>query len=464
MQALRWMCATIFQTLGLLFLPLLVGGEAWAADRALVMTIGEYPRSPLPGANRDQDNARQILKLLEVSLDNLRSVRDGALSAAGIKSEIDRLASETRNGDRVFIFFSGHGSSALTDGRCQQALVGHDLQRVRPADIAQALDAIKDKAAKVVMVVDACHSGGVVNAAGTRSMEQSHFRAKFVDPENAAEKCSKPANVIEERIGAMRSARGLPVGQNYLYLAAARADEVAFDDARTGGLASTSLLACLKQGVPDIDRSGAVSFSELAACAQQRIDSILKDDPVNRPHHLTLAGNRDLPLLGTPVLATTAAPTADPVATLRDLKSAADGRWSVRLNASPPRARVGKDAFRLTVTSDRDGFLTLLYVGSDGKEFLQLYPDQPGQAVKVQAGQPYRIPGEFAAGGPPGINRVLTLVSATPRDFSAVLGRQGTAGASMRNAQALQDSARNPRQPPLADASYGAVLIDLVEE
>jgi hypothetical protein len=435
------------------------------ADRALIMTVSEYPRAPLPGASRDQDNARQILSLLDVSLDNVRSVRDGALSAAGIKSELAQLAADTQSGDRVFIFFSGHGSSRLIDGRCQQALVGHDLDYVNPADITSTLAAIKDKAAKVVMVIDACHSGGVVADAATRSLTKSRFRAKFLDADNPEERCAKPANVIEERIGGLRSAKGIPVAGNYLYLAAAQANEVAFDDEVAGGLATSSLLACLKGGVPDLDQSGAVSFSELAQCAQQRIDGLLTSDPVNRPHHIALAGNRDLPIVSK-AAPTTSAPAADPVATLRDLANAADSRWSVRVDATPPRARIGKDAFRLTVTSSQDGYLSLLYVGSDGKEFLQLYPEAPGQQVPVKTGQVFRIPGEFAAGGPAGTNRVLAIVSASPRDYSAILGQQGAAAATMATARALQESTRNLKHRLSKGelASYGATLIDLIEE
>lgn len=453
-----------------------------AADRVLVMAISEYARAPLPGAKHDADNARQIVELMGVSTDNFRAVADKQLTADGINRELAQLVSQTENGDRVFIFFSGHGSSRYINGRCEQALVSQDIKPVSTATIAGYLGQIKDKASKVVMLVDACHSGGVVEEVGTRSISakrSSGLRAKFIESDDPAERCSTPVNIVEEKVTrGTRSTRGIPVEKNYLYLAAARKDEVAFDDEARGGMATSSILECLKGSVPDLDHSGSVSFQELVKCAQGRIDSRFQSDPVNRPHHITLSGNPDLPL----VLAT-ASGSVDPAATLKDMANGADSRWQVRLESNVKRARINKDAFKLSVTSNQDGYLYLLYVGSDRREFLQLYPDSPSAQNQVYAGQTFRIPGEFAAGGPAGSDSVLAVVSAQPRDFSAVFGKEGSAPATAGNAAALQDAScasrnlrksvcpdegtRNIKRRPSRDGdatSYGAALVELVEE
>ena len=155
------------------------------------------------------------------------------------------------------------------------------------------------------------------------------------------------------------------------------------------------------------------------------------------------------------------------MATLRDLARGADSRWRVQLSAQPPKARIGKEAFKLTVRSAQSGYLTLLYVGSDGQEFMQLFPETPGQAVRVTANVPFRLPDEYAAHGPVGVNHVLAIVSATPRDFGSVLGKTGAARATLAVASALQDDNRNLRKRPQQGAApelYGADLIELVEE
>lgn len=466
--------------LSLLPLALLAAQPAMAADRVLVMAISEYAKSPLPGAKRDADNARQIVEHLGVSRDNFRVVNDHELSAEGVKRELNRLVNETENGDRVMIFFSGHGSSRYKDGVCEQVLVGQDRKPVTSSTIAEALNRIKDKASKVVMLVDACHSGGVVEAVGSRGVgnrSAGGLRPKWIESDDPVERCTTPVNIVEERVTrGTRSVRGVGVEKNYLYVAAARKDEVAYDDEAKGGMATSSILECLKSGAADRDHSGSVSFQELADCAQGRIDYRFRNDPVNRPHHITLAGNVNLPLVQV-----ASAGGIDPAATLNDLANGADSRWQVQLNSNLRRARINRDAFQLSVTSSQDGYLYLLYVGSDRKEFLQLYPDAPHAPNQVVAGQPFRIPGEFQAGGPAGRDTVLAVVSATPRNFSSIF-HDGSASASAGNAAALQsltcasrkpgqddcanDGTRNLKRKPQAGESggYGASLIELIEE
>lgn len=465
----------------------LVALSVGAADRALIMTIGPYPVSPLPGASLDEGNVRQMLARLGVDPTQIKSLRDKELSARGIETALDQLVAETQNGDRVFVHFSGHGTSQSIEGRCQQSLVGHDMKMVSSKTLADALQKLKDTASKVIVTIDACHSGGVVDVAGRRGLSDApkatRFRPRFVE---TGATCAKPSNVVEETLKAgMRSSRGAPLASNFLYLAAARHDEVAYDDEGRGGMATTSLLDCLTSAVPDTDNSGGVSFRELAACAQERIDSEFAADPVYRPHHLTWSGNVDLPLAieSAPAPATE---KANPVATLKDLQNGGDSRWQVRINASPQRAKIGKDAVRLSVTSSQGGYLYLLYVGSDRKEFLQLYPER-NEPNWINASNPQRVPGEFAASGPAGTNHLLALISRVPRDFLRILG-DGTAPATLANAAALQDAAcatrnlkRRECQPGVPEAkettrnlkavavtkgeadSYGAALIELVE-
>lgn len=453
---------------------------AIAADRVLVMTISDYKTAPLPGAARDQGNYKLILTKMGVASDNVRFANNGDLTRDGMLREFEQLVNATGNGDRVYLFFSGHGTSVPSaSGGCEQALVTYDIKKVFSAEIAAYLNRLKEKASQVVMFLDACHSGGVVSRdAGTRSIAKagSRFRPRFMRTAGG-EACARPSNVIEEQLTrGMSTTRGISVAQNYMFLAAARSDEVAFDDEENGGLSTSSLLHCLTTGVEDEDRSGNPSFKELVRCAQERINANLEGDPVNRPHHITTAGNSGLPIAAKAVGTATPSGRANPVATLKDLLNGSDRRWQVRVQASPPRAKIGRDAFRLSIQSSQDGYLYLLYVGSDQKEFLQLYPQAPDQPNRVRAGQPFVIPGQFAAGGPAGTNHVLALISHQPRSFQRVFDRQGSAQATLGSAVALQDvmcSSRSARQAcqggntPVAEGvvqTYGASLIELVEE
>ncbi|SDI75959.1 caspase family protein [Propionivibrio dicarboxylicus] len=460
-----------------------------AADRALIMTISNYPQNPLPGASLDDANFRQILTRMGIGTDRIRSLKDKALTAQGIRAALEQLVVDTQNGDRVFVHFSGHGTSQAVGDSCQQSLVGHDLELVPSGTLAEALQRLRDKASKVMVVVDACHSGGIVETAGTRGGPSAQTSQRKLRPRYLATRlsCDKPVNVLEQAVvkeaGATRSG---PMTKNYLFLAAARHDEVAFDEEGRGGMATTSLLDCLRTSIPDTDRSGGVSLRELVQCAQAKIDANFVNDPQLLPQHLTLAGNADLPLAPPAQTTIPASTKADPVATLTDLQHGADGRWQVDISATPAEARIGQDAFALTVTSNQRGYLYLIYVGSDRKEFLQLFPS-PQEANLIEANQPFRIPGEFAAQGPAGTNHLLALVAASPRDFGKVLG-SGSAAATLANAAAIQDiscanrnlkrrdclpgeaaatgNSRNLKRIAPADGqadSYGAARIELIE-
>ncbi|OHC64261.1 MAG: hypothetical protein A2040_19900 [Rhodocyclales bacterium GWA2_65_19] len=460
-----------------------------AADRALILTISDYATSPLPGAEFDGANARQIVQRLGFGSDNIRALKDRQLTAKGIEDAFAKLVAETQNGDRVFIHFSGHGTSQRVDGRCQESLVAQDLKMVSSQALAGWLQQLKDKASRVVVNIDACHSGGLIQESGTRGVKPgapSRFRPRFVAaPEGA--RCDNPTNVVAEVLtSGVRSTRGATLANNYLYIAAARRDEVAYEDSSGGGMSTASLLACLNALVADTDRSGGISVKELVQCAQTRIDQEFAQDPVYRPHHISVSGNMEWPLAAE-AAPSAASERANPVATLSDLQAGSDSRWQVRIDAKPPRAKVGKDAFKLSITSSQGGYLYLLYVGSDRKEFLQLYPDK-NEPNWIDADRPLRIPGEFAAEGPRGTNHVLALVSRVPRDFSRILG-QGSAAATLANAAAIQDitcttrnlkrktcqtveedaqvQTRNLKVSAVAVGeadSYGAVMVELVEE
>lgn len=76
----------------------------------------------------------------------------------------------------------------------------------------------------------------------------------------------------------------------------------------------------------------------------------------------------------------------------------------------------------------------------------------------------FQLPDAYAAHGPAGVNHVLALVSATPRDFGKILGEQGAARATLINAAALQEGVYRQKKSDQATALYGAALIQLAEE
>jgi len=58
-------------------------------------------------------------------------------------------------------------------------------------------------------------------------------------------------------------------------------------------------------------------------------------------------------------------------------------------------------------------------LGSDEKSFYLLYPNAIGKDNRIRANQPVTLPEagwKLTAGGPPGVDRLLFVVSPSPRD------------------------------------------------
>ena len=91
--------------------------------------------------------------------------------------------------------------------------------------------------------------------------------------------------------------------------------------------------------------------------------------------------------------------------------AAADPAWGVDITASSRTLHVGRDVLSLSVTSARDGYLSVFYLGSDGVSLAQLYPGATGDPAYLRAGTPFAIPRQWRSQGPPGVNHILAVVA-----------------------------------------------------
>jgi hypothetical protein len=450
----------------------------FAADRALIMAISDYAGvNALPGVKLDADNARRILAGIGFAEDDLRIIDSSRLTLSGMHEALAQLARDTADGDRVFVYFSGHGTSYAVADRCEQALVSRDLKPFSSREFLRYLTDLRDRTARVVVVLDACFSGGLAQAAdqGTRAL--GALRPKYSQLSGTA-RCSTPVNLTATELASLRSLKGaINLERNYVYVAAARDNEVAFDDRLRGGVASTALVDCLAAAPADTDHSGSISFGELTLCAQGRINQRYPHDETRQ--HLVITGNDGLPVMAAESGANT---RTNPAATLRDLSQAADARWDVRAAPSARKLTIGRDSFTLTVTSNRNGFLYVVYVGSDRHEFLKLYPTTPTEPNALQPGQPFTVPKEWRSDGPAGTDHLLVLVTPQSRNLDSVFGQHLAVPATYEVSSALPDAlgvcrnravqpcpgaqSRNLRENnsgPLSPGGYGAALVTIEE-
>lgn len=418
----------------------LAAAPALAETHALIMTIGEYRDGipPLLGVKHDAESARKIAKSMGVKDGNIHALRDGQLTYEGMQRAFDALYERVAENDQVFIYYSGHGSRQRVGDRCAEALVTADNQGFTDAELEAQLKRLSAKAHKLVVFVDACHSGG----AATRAAQapDAPFRPKFA-ARSGADACSRPTNVLTRGLRSRSAGSG---ADNYVYIAAARDSEVSLDQPSKGGVATQAWRECIASAA-DADGSGGLSAQEIAACAQERINRTLKNVKGFTPHHVSISGNRNavLAFAERPAPPAPAKPEPAKIAgrpaayfTLQDIYANRDDRRVVRLESSRPAFRINKDLVEFTLTSSHPGHVYILMVGSDGKSFDMLFPNRLDADNMIRAGETLRLPRsswEVRAGGPAGKNYLLALVTDAPRDFGK-LGMQPAGPFSMVSA------------------------------
>lgn len=430
------------------------------AAHALIMTIGDYQGNipKLKGVPYDTATATEIARRLGVPAANIQALRDDQLTLEGMRKAFDELESKLGGDDQVFIYYSGHGGRQLVqeDGgeRCAESLISVDGQPFTDAEMEDRLKRLAAKTQKVIVFLDACHSGGVT----TRAVGSATplFAPKSY---SAGQSCIKPTNILTRSIATPKPAGS--GGANFVHIAAAKDSEVSLDQPGRGGVASQAWLACLAGAARDTDGSGGLSAAEIQACAQQRIDDKLRNVQGFLPHHVSLTGNTSMvlsyavkdaaagetasapavtaPPAGTapaaapvpaPVAAATpAAPVAPASATrpsalaaLNDIHSSRDDRRLVTLTATKSALKIGIDTIDFTLTSREGGYVYLMMVGSDGETFDLLFPNQIDRNNLIEPGGTMRLPRpawQLAAEGPPGKDTLLAIVTDNPRDFSA---------------------------------------------
>ena len=160
-----------------------VRGEA--GHRALIVGVSVHAHASvgnllgvLPGTRHDVVAMRDGAELLGFRARNIRTLQDEHATLAAFRRELQRLAQATyRDGDRVLIYFSGHGGQVPDDDSDEadgldEVLVFHDARIVdgkvrgvlRDDELGNLVDAIPND--DVLVLIDTDHSAGLVDADG----------------------------------------------------------------------------------------------------------------------------------------------------------------------------------------------------------------------------------------------------------------------------------------------------------
>ena len=167
-----------------------------AKSQALLIGIGEYPGDmKLEGPVNDVELIREVL-LQSVFFDkkNIVQLLDEKATKKNIIDALNNMVKTTKRGDKVVLYFSGHGTSALDRNNEADippksgALVPFDIDGgdsiealnerllIGTRDLRPVLSKLDDAGAEVLVLVDACFSGNVV-----RGNKSSGLTVKFLD-------------------------------------------------------------------------------------------------------------------------------------------------------------------------------------------------------------------------------------------------------------------------------------------
>jgi hypothetical protein len=457
---------------------LAVAAPLGAAERqtrhALVIGIGEYtdPEVPrLKGIALDIASARRMAAAMAIAPANITVLRDHEATAERIRAEITALAGRVNEGDRVFVYYSGHGTRwyderVKADG-CTEGIMASDGRVLTNVELGQRLAPLAQRADKMLVFYDACFSGGIAGAPfRTRSfsLNGEQITPKFTRA-GAPEACAQPTNFRTRSLAlVMQQAQAVP--QNVVHIAASRPDEVSFDSSTVGGFATSAWRDCLLGQAQDIDGSGAITADEVTRCAQAKIDRALAGQPGILGQRMTVAGNAafvpawmgaaftPMPAAATAPVPAAAAPMspavaaavaaltppglssntapapappaqrATPAQILAEVHGQRDGTRRVVATVRQPVMKIGRDTLDIDVTPQRDGYLYVAMAGSDGQSLVLLYPNALTADNQVRAGQRVSLPGaggwEIVAAGPPGAETLLVMVTDAPRDLRSL--------------------------------------------
>jgi len=241
------------------------------SNHALIITVSGYQRSPLPGVLLDRDAALDMAQRFGVPKQNIMELSEAQVTREGLKQALERMAQVVMPGDKLWVYFSGHGARFFSKatGQCTESLVMQDMHVITNREFAAMLRPVSARADKTIVMLDSCHSGGVAQAATSRGIgSKSPGRPKF-SAEASSPECSLAVN-----LGTFAETRGLDLNttdNNLVILAAARNNEIAWDTL-DGGALTHNFQECFAGDAKDTDHSGALSMQELADCVQARLD------------------------------------------------------------------------------------------------------------------------------------------------------------------------------------------------
>ncbi|MBN9672028.1 caspase family protein [Roseibium aggregatum] len=417
--------------------------QAQAAQKALLIGAGEYPYLPpkaqLSGPAND---VRAMTQFLEgywgFSKSDIRILVDGDASKQKILNAIQSwLPGATQPGDRVIIYYSGHGSQIPDtsgdeeDGK-DETFVPTDFGRngdqasdmLSDDEIGRALNMLKGR--EVILIADSCHSG-TINRDIVPGLAKDGIdaRPRYL-PFSGSSTFFADARDVEPL------AREV---DTHLNLSAALPHQLAWET-NGSGIFTQTLIQGLSSGQADQNGNGRITTAELLNFMRPKTEAWCQG--VEQCRELQFTPNvspRNEAFVLQPVR------PAEPVQTVtgdssEDVSDVLPERErdKIAVRILPGAMHEIGDEVQFQLTSELDGYLTLLDLTAEGKLVLLFPTDEDraaGKTGKIRANSTLTVPDpsygfSFVAEAPAGNGKLLAIVTQDRVDLEDLLAANGT--------------------------------------
>ena len=412
---------------------------AVAGQKALLIGAGEYPHLPdhvqLRGPRND-------VRAMEAFL-----VEEWGFAPSDVRTLLDEEAEKedmldalrvwlpdaTRPGDRVVVYFAGHGSRVPDEDGDEgdgmdETFVPTDFGRnggraedmLLDDELADALARLGDR--QVLFIADSCHSGTVTRGG---------LDLGALDRVPNARPRYLPFGAASRSIAVVRDEE--PIAEDievHLTLSAALPHQLAWES-DGAGIFTRYFIEALTDMRADLNGNGRLTSAELINFVKPRTESWCRQMP--RCRELEFTPNFD-PKNETFVLRTAGAGGASPTVGEEDAEAVSDilpalGDDAIALDIQPGNHHRINDEVSFRVTSAMDGYLTLLDLNA-ADDLVLLFPTRDdikvGKSGRIRANHPLTIPDEsygfaFTAGPPIGRGQLIAIVTEDPVDLGGLL-------------------------------------------
>ncbi len=399
--------------------------HAIAEDRALIIGINAYEGdNALEGCRTDAENMERVVKeVWGYKSSQIKTLFDKKATQKAILDAFDDwLIRDTRSGDRVFFYFSGHGIQIPDEDGDEEDDIDEAFcpvemkEMITDDEINKRLKKLSSR--QVIFVADSCHSGTTTRALNS---SKSKLKAKRVlyDGELRASK-TRGIGLPEARYNTVD-----PTFKNVIAYSAVSPTQFALDGGPNGGVFTNAFIKAVKDKAADTNRDGKVTHGEVLSYVQKESQKFCDETGqcTQNDGHLTPQLDANAQWNSVEITARDAAPPS-PSSSADDVMTTAEGfdnenSAQLQANILPSTAFNLGDKMQFTIKSQRTGYLFLLDINSKG-QLTVIFPNKFSKEINqesiLEAGQTITIPDnsynnfDFEAQEPTGDGLLLALL------------------------------------------------------